>query len=138
MAVSSSLLPEPRVPLFPSHIHSLTMCLAPIIARRSAELPSFQILPSLICVSDPVLAPACLCLSQPQESALQAPYSSQSLSASPCPYISPVGPASPQMSIPSPHFCLSTLSPASEEHVWTRVPSEVRGEEKDVLGPAGW
>lgn len=44
----------------------------------------------------------------------------------------------PKMPTPPPQSCLSAPSPASEEHAWTRVPSEVREEEKGVLGPAGW
>lgn len=121
MMVSSNLLPESRVPLFPSHIHSTNKCQALI-----DQTQYWALIPSQICVSDPSI---CLCLLQ--ASALSTPYSSQpSLSASPSPYTSPLGPASPEKPTPPPHSCLSAPSPASEEHVWTRVPSEVRGEKK--------
>ena len=86
----------------------------------------------------PQYLPLSVSVSLPQLSFLWALYSSQPLSASPCCRISPVGSAFPEIPAPPPHCCLSAPSPASEEHVWTRVPSEVRGEEKEVLGPAGW
>lgn len=54
----SILLPEPRVPLFPSHIHSPTMCLAPIMARHNAEL-----LPRSVSLTQHLPLSASVCLS---------------------------------------------------------------------------
>ena len=65
------------------------------------------------------------------------------LSRQSLPYTSPTGHTSPQVPTPPPQSCLSAPSPASEEHVWTRVPSEVRGGKEGGLRPCwvaeeGW
>jgi hypothetical protein len=61
------------------------------------------------------------------------------LTCTPMPFISPAGPVFPQVPPPPPQSCLFP-SLASEEHVRTRVPSEVRGEKRGsqaLLGRGG-
>lgn len=104
IAVSSSFLLEPRVPLIPSCIHSTNMCQALIIGQTQCWAP----IPSQICVFAPNI---CFCLCLLQVSALWAPYSSQSsLSATLYPHTSLIGPASPEMPT-HPHTLVSLPLP---------------------------
>lgn len=107
MAVSSSLFPELRVPLF-SISHSFNKQVSSTQHSPGAVLSS---LPSQICISVPSTCFFCLCLSWPQASALRAPSSLQSSSsASPWPRTSPVGLLS-QKCQPRPHNLVSLPLP---------------------------
>ena len=130
IAVSHSLLSEPRVPLFLSHIHSTNMCQAPTIGQAQC----WTLIPSQICVTVPSICP-CPSLSLLVPSICsQIPILLQVLLA--CQPLSlhvTCWTHFPQSANPTPQSCLSAFSPASEEHVWTRVPSEVRGGKKRGL-----
>lgn len=89
-----------------------------------------MLIPSQVCVSVPSIC-SCPSLSLLTPSICSQPHTPP---RPPCqPALATTHP--PKVSTPPPQSCLSALCPASEEHVWTRVPSEVRWGKKSGLRP---